>query len=110
MKKFEINIKEINLNDDFEPIEDKHMVNAFIYDETELSDKFLQLQLENKWDELIEKYLIKRNETPFKKSQTLADYTKQVRKEVCDKVREKFNEIIFDSSTIDEILDQIQGG
>ena len=40
---------------------------------------------------------------------SVADYTKQVRMEVCDKVREAFKEIIFDNSTIDEILDQIQG-
>ena len=120
MKKFEIHIKEINLNEDLEPIEDRHMVNAFIYDETELSDKFLQLQLENKWDDLIEKYLIKRNETPFKKLQSLAEHDKQVRKEVLDEIcvdyakrLSAFIGVKISISTamekLKEVLDQIQG-
>lgn len=41
------------------------------------------------------------------KIQPLTDYTKQVRKQVIEEIREKFKEIIFDSSTIDEILDKI---
>lgn len=46
-------------------------------------------------------------EVQLMETSELSDYTKQVRKEVCDKVREAFKEIIFDNSTIDEILDQI---
>ena len=49
------------------------------------------------------------NSDDYEKQQSLSDYTKQVRKEVCDEIREKFKEIIFDSSTIDVILDKIQG-
>ena len=39
----------------------------------------------------------------------LAEHDKQVKTQICNEVREKFKEIIFDNSTIDEILDQIQG-
>ena len=40
---------------------------------------------------------------------SLAEHDKQVRKQVIEEIREKFKEIIFDSSTIDEILDKIGG-
>ena len=42
--------------------------------------------------------------------QLLTDYDKQVRKQVCDEIREKFKEIIFDEFTIDSILDKIEKG
>ena len=47
--------------------------------------------------------------------QSLADYTKQVRKEVCDEIRNKIEQakLIYEwkgeETTIEEILDQIQG-
>ena len=47
--------------------------------------------------------------------QSLADYTKQVRKEVCDEIRNKIEQakLIYEwkgeETTIEDILDQIQG-
>ena len=47
--------------------------------------------------------------------QSLTDYTKQVRKEVCDEIRNKIEQakLIYEwkgeETTIEEILDQIQG-
>ena len=44
--------------------------------------------------------------------QSLADYTKKVRKEICDKIREKLNSdpsIAEDYFKVIKILDQIQG-
>ena len=47
--------------------------------------------------------------------QSLADYTKQVRKEVCEKIRNKIKQakLIYEwqgkEITIEDILDQIQG-
>ena len=47
--------------------------------------------------------------------QSLADYTKQVRKEVCEEIRtfayDTFKEFgCFDETDLEHILDQIQGG
>ncbi len=47
--------------------------------------------------------------------QSLADYTKQVRKEVCEEIRNKIEQakLIYEwkgeETTIEEILDQLQG-
>ena len=107
MKKFEIHIKEINLNEDFEPIEEKHFVNTFIDNETiePISDKFLTLQLEHRWDELINKYLLERTETAFIKPKSLADYTKQVRKEVCEILDKRIHNYLSNKCRYAESLD-----
>lgn len=69
MKKIEIHIREINLNDDFEEIGDKRVVSAHILhddDETNFED-ILSIVLDDRWPILKDFYLRKRKNLPFRK-------------------------------------------
>ena len=48
-------------------------------------------------------------EDAFEKAQSLADYTKQVRKEVCEEIRKTLFEFLLTYDVITDKLDQIQG-
>lgn len=68
MKKIEIKIREINLDEDFTPIEDKIVTSVHMFhdDEKNLED-ILSYVLDDRWTILKSFYLRKRKSLPFRK-------------------------------------------
>ena len=66
MKRFKITIEEINIDDDFMPIENKRFQTDVLQDVGQ-GDDILPGVLDHKWSELKEFFLKKRNDVPFHK-------------------------------------------
>lgn len=68
MKKIEIHIREINLDDDFNPIEDKCFTSEHVLkdDDGNIND-ILDIVLDDRWSILKGFYLRKRKSVPFRK-------------------------------------------
>lgn len=66
MKRFKISIEEINVDDDFTPIEAKRFQIDMVQDVGQ-SDEILPGVLEHKWSNLKDFFLEKRNDVPFHK-------------------------------------------
>lgn len=114
MKKFEIHIKEINLNEDLEPIEKKEVEASYIIDDklTPITQEVINGVLNYKWEDAKRFFLEARNKEHFTKYQSLADYTKLVRKALCEEIRVRLEPYYGEEVSgfiVDKVLDDIAG-
>lgn len=66
MKSFVISIKEVNLTDDFQPIEEKKF-QISVMENAYLDNAYLSELLERKWSDLKDYFLTKGKDVPFNK-------------------------------------------
>ena len=114
MKRFEIHIKEINLNEDLEPIEKKEVETSCIVDDklTPTTEELVKEVLEHKWADIKRYFLEIRNKEHFTKYQSLADYTKLVRKALCEEIRVRLEPYYGEEVSgfiVDKVLDDTAG-
>ena len=87
MKEIRISLKEINLDNDFMPIEHKCAeINEMVDDSVIDLDGHLPIILEEKWPELSEFFLKNRKISPFVKIKSEQSIYKQIRNELIDEI------------------------